>query len=638
MIQVQNLTVQFGDRILFRNGTFQINADDKIALIGRNGAGKTTLLNIIEGHFIPDQGVVNTPRGLKISHLEQTLHLDVSKSIKDTANEAFSQVLDLEEANNKLQEKLETFTDYESPEYLQLIEDINNNLDRLNHFDQASVDKKVELVLKGLGFDPDQFQRPISHLSGGWQMRVQMARLLLEEPDLLLLDEPTNHLDIEAIIWLENYIVNYPGAIILISHDRAFLRNTASRILEIENTQIYDYPLSYDRYLRQKADIQAKQEAAYRNQQREIASKEKTIKRFMAKASKTSMAQSMQKQLDKLERIEWEDTIDTSMRIRFLPVRRSARSVCQIQNLHKSYGRKKVLQGLTMNIDRGDRIAIVGQNGQGKTTLIKAMLEKVDIDHGDVIMGSNVDIGYYAQNQSDLLADNETVLEFLEGRAPEQMFSKIRHLLGAFLFSGDDVDKKIKVLSGGERARLALAHLLMQPINFLLLDEPTNHLDMNSKDILKQALLDYEGTLLVVSHDRDFLQGLTSKTYEMKDHLLFEHLGDINEFLEKRKLKDLREVAINKKPVVAKEETSPKIEIDYAKRKAILKKVKSTERKVLQLEEQINKIEEKMKLPGFFEDSGKDDILQKYYSLKSDLSEAELAWEKALDLAHESGL
>ncbi|MCB0664192.1 MAG: ABC-F family ATP-binding cassette domain-containing protein [Saprospiraceae bacterium] len=631
MIQLQDIRLQYGERVLFKDVSFQINPQDKIALIGRNGYGKSTLFSILSDDLRPDDGQISLQKGIKLGLLPQTLTVDPQKTTRQAAQEAFSEVMALEQENHRLQKALEEATDFESDSYLKLLEEFNLNLERLNHFEVGSMDKKIEIVLKGLGFDQESFDKPITQLSGGWQMRVELARLLLQQPDLLLLDEPTNHLDIEAIIWLEEYISNYPNAVIVISHDRAFLRNTADRVLEIENGRIYDYAMPYDRFLLHKEEVRQQQEAAYKNQQKEIAEKERTIKRFMAKATKTSMAQSMQKQLDKMERIELDALDQREMKIRFLPIPRSSRTVIKANNLHKSFGSKQVLSGLNMELERGDRMAIVGQNGQGKTTLSRILLKKLEPTKGEVEYGTQLSIGYYAQNQSDLLDDQATILEFMEMRAPEGMRSRVRSLLGAFMFSGEDVDKKIKVLSGGERARLAFAHLLMQPINLLVLDEPTNHLDLASKEVLKEALLDYEGTLVVISHDRDFLSSLTSKTIELRDQKMYTYLGDVNYFLEKRSMDDLRQVAMYKSEDDNLKESSSNNSISQEERRSLQKQVKTIERKIMTLEQEVADFEKKMADPDFFQSPEFPEFSKRYQELKKELKTAEEDWEKMVD-------
>ncbi len=633
MIQLVDIGIQYGERVLFKDVSFQIGTRDKIALVGRNGVGKSTIFHIINGDQKPDQGTINKQSGIVVGLLPQKLTIDQDLSVRSAAEQAFETINVLEEENETLQKALEASTDFESKEYLQLLERFNENLEHLHHHDVDGRDKKIELVLKGLGFAGAEFDVPLSTLSGGWQMRVELAKLLLQQPHLLLLDEPTNHLDIEAIIWLEQYIVNYPGALIVISHDQAFLRNTASRVIEIENSKATDYNLKYDKYLTQKAEVRQYQEAAFKNQQRQIAQKEKTIKRFMAKATKTSMAQSMQKQLNKIDRIELDEVNQKSMKVRFLPVKRSARTVLKIRNLGKSFGDKKVLVGLDVDLERGDRVAIVGQNGQGKTTLCKIMLGVLKPTSGEVTMGTSLDVGYYAQNQSDLLEDDETILEFMELRAPEGMRTRVRSILGAFMFSGEDVEKKIKVLSGGERARLALAHLLMQPINLLILDEPTNHLDLDSKEVLKGALMDYEGSLVVISHDRDFLSDLTDKTFELRDHKLFTYLGDVLYFLKKRELENMREVALQKGDRIPTKNTTRDraMPSDKEAARSRLRLAQKAEKKVLKLEAAIAKMDLEMVKEGFYERPDLEDQLGKYARLKSDLKAAEEDWESLIE-------
>ncbi|MDH3648147.1 MAG: ATP-binding cassette domain-containing protein, partial [Saprospiraceae bacterium] len=498
MLQVNDIYVKYGDRILLDHITFLINREDKIALVGRNGVGKSTLFQVISGRMRGDGGEISCQKGTDIGYLEQTLTIDCSQTIRDEVKKAFANIQDLERENQMLEKNIASYEDYEDPAYISLLEKFNLNLERLHHLGAAQMDKEIEQVILGLGFSADEIDNRIDTLSGGWQMRVQLAQLLLMKPHLLLLDEPTNHLDIEAIIWLENYIRNYAGAIILISHDKTFLRNTVDRIIELENGSATDYVCGFDRYLLLKQERYDQLEAAFKNQQKTIAQKERTIKRFMAKASKTSMAQSMQKQLDKMDRIILPSVSEAKFTIRFLPVPRSSRTVVKGKRLDKSFDSNHVLHGIDLEIERGDRVAIVGQNGQGKTTLVKILMGEINTDSGELEFGSNLEVGYYAQNQSDFLEEDLTVLEMMENAASEEMRSKVRSILGAFMFSGEDVEKRIKVLSGGERARLAFAHLLLRPINFLVLDEPTNHLDMEAKEVLKQALRSYDGSLLVV--------------------------------------------------------------------------------------------------------------------------------------------
>lgn len=632
MIHVKNVYIQYGDRKLFNDVSFVVKASDKIALIGRNGVGKTTLFKIINREITSDQGQVEFQNDVSIGYLDQYLEANDSKTVWDVAREAFEDVLQSEEELQKLQQQIESATEYESPQYIKLLEDYNIHLERVNGLDADNIDKRIELILKGLGFQREEFGRELHTFSGGWKMRAQFAQLLLREPKLLLLDEPTNHLDIEAIIWLEDYIREYPGAVILISHDKAFLRNTASRILELELGKVYDYPVAYSKYEVQKVERRALQESAFNNQQKVIAEKERTIKRFMAKATKTSMAQSMKKQLDKMERIELDAVSDANMRIQFLPVPRSGRTVIKATGLSKWYGEKMVLENIDLQLDRGDRICIVGQNGQGKTTLAKVLLGQLEKTAGTIEMGTQLAVGYYAQNQSEELDGNDTILESMDRRAPEGMRTRVRSILGGFMFSGEDVEKKIKVLSGGERARLAFARLLMEPLNFLVLDEPTNHLDMSSKEVLKSALMSYEGTLIVVSHDRDFLAGLTTSTIELKDHKMKKYLGDVNYFLEKKNLDSLRAVELQERavaePVVAQENRPT---LTHEERKTLQKRISKAEKQVAKLEEKIKSMQQEMSADDFYQREDANQLSEQYGQLKKELASAEENWLEAVE-------
>ncbi len=631
MLQVKDIFLKYGDRVLLDHITFLINKDDKIALVGRNGVGKSTLFQIICKRSSPDGGEISSQKGIEIGYLEQTLTIDTNRTIREEVRTAYERIQELENEIQDIQDEIARRDDYQSQEYLQLLERLNHNLEHLHHLGAAQMEKEIERVVIGLGFKSDELDRRIDTLSGGWQMRVQLAQLLLRQPDLLLLDEPTNHLDIEAIIWLEEYIRSYPGAIILISHDKTFLRNTADRVIELENGMATDYAVGYDRYMDLKKERSEQLEAAYKNQQKTIAQKERTIKRFMAKASKTSMAQSMQKQLEKMDRIELTTSTELNFRIRFLPVRRSSRTIVKATSLAKSYGQNRVLQGIDLDVERSDRIAIVGQNGQGKTTLIKILMKQIDHDQGEIEFGSNLDVGYYAQNQSEFLEEDLTVLELMEQAATEEMRSKVRSILGAFMFSGEDVEKKVKVLSGGERARLSFANMLLKPVNFLVLDEPTNHLDMDAKDVLKQALMQYEGTLLVVSHDRDFLSGLTSKTFELRDHKLFRYLGDVNYFLQKRELENLRQVALHKSENANDIKEKAGGRASQSDRRGLQKKVQRAERKVIQAEEKVKHLERQMAQPDFYESPESAKVLKAYEASKRTLQDAETEWEKVSD-------
>jgi ATP-binding cassette subfamily F protein 3 len=493
----------------------------------------------------------------------------------------------------------------------------------------------AERVLKGLGFKPSDMSRLTDEFSGGWKMRVELAKMLLKRPDYLLLDEPTNHLDIESIIWLENFLVGNPGALILISHDREFLNKVTTRTVEVELGTLQDYKASYSDYVLLREDRRDKLKSAFENQQRVIADKERTITRFMAKSSKTKMAQSMQKQLNKLDRIELDETDVSVMNIRFPTAPRSGQVALDVVNLSKSYGSLNILDGIHFRMDRGERISFVGQNGQGKTTLAKIVVNELTLSAGDLILGHNVKIGYYAQNQAETMSGTKTVLETMEDASPPEMRTKIRSILGAFLFSGSDAEKRVSVLSGGERARLALACLLLNPFNLLVLDEPTNHLDMLSKDVLKKALLEYDGTLIVVSHDREFLQGLTEKTLEFRDKKLFEYLGDVNFFLEKRDLQNMREVEKINVPTIEKVQMPL---VSNEEKRRLQKNMQQSERKIQDLEKDIAKMENEMAVPGYFERPDIKKLTEKYDLIKKQLENAMLLWENAVLEMEEAGV
>ncbi|MCB0570664.1 MAG: ABC-F family ATP-binding cassette domain-containing protein, partial [Phaeodactylibacter sp.] len=465
--------------------------------------------------------------------------------------------------------------------------------------------------------------------SGGWQMRIELAKMLLQRPDYLLLDEPTNHLDIESIIWLERFLKDYSGAIIVISHDKQFLDTVTNRTVEVELGNVYDYKAAYSKYVALREERRGKMQSAYQNQQRVIAQKERTITRFMAKASKTTMAQSMQKQLDKMERVEIPDEDTATMNIRFPAAPRSGQVVVEGKSISKAYGSLHVLDKVDIKLDRGDRVAFVGQNGQGKTTLAKIIVDELTLTDGQLTLGHNVQVGYYAQNQSETLHSSLTVLQTMEMASPPEMRTRLRGILGAFMFSGEDVDKKVSVLSGGERARLALASLLLRPFNLLVLDEPTNHLDMLSKDVLKQAILDYDGTLIVVSHDREFLSGLTNRTIEFRDRQLHDYLGDVNFFLEKRELDNMREVELSRSPQSEAPRAVPKKELSFDERKRLMRNLSNAEKKVERLEGEIAALEAKMAAPDFYQNPEAVKVSEAYNSKQAELEKAMEEWEEA---------
>lgn len=635
MITVADVFVKYGDRVLLDHINLVIQERDKVGLVGRNGAGKSTLLKIIAGDIGSDGGNVTRPSESSLGFLHQEMNLPKGKTVKQEALTAFGDVKALEKRIEELNEEIAERTDYESAGYTKLLEEFSEANDRFQLLGGASMEAEAEKVLKGLGFKSTDLDRLTDEFSGGWQMRVELAKMLLQKPNYLLLDEPTNHLDIESIIWLENFLKDYPGAVIIISHDKQFLDNTTKRTVEVELGQIYDYKAPYSAFVALRAERREKMQAAFDNQQKVIAQKERTINRFMAKATKTKMAQSMKKQLDKIERIEIAAEDTEGMNLRFPPAPRSGQIVFEAKELEKSYGQLNVLDKVNIKLDRGDRVAFVGQNGQGKTTLAKIIIKQLERTGGEFTLGHNVQIGYYAQNQSDTLQPKLTLLETMEQASPPEMRTQLRNILGAFLFSGEDVDKKVTVLSGGERARLALACLLLKPFNLLVLDEPTNHLDIISKDILKKALLEFDGTLVVVSHDRDFLAGLTNRTIEFRDRQLFDHIGDVNAFLEKRALADMRAVEMSTKKVAAgTAETvdEPKVELSYEEKKRLTRAVQNAEKRIERLEQEITKIELDMADPSFYQSPDAEKTMEKYKGKKQDLETAYSEWEAAQEV------
>lgn len=636
MITAANLYLQYGNRVLMDDINLVISERDRIGLVGRNGAGKSTLLKILAGYLQPDKGSISRPNGATLGYLHQDMELPRGRTVMEEAMTAFASLQAMETRLEELQEAISTRTDYDTPAYLNLLEDFSLLNDQFELLGGVNIEAEAEKVLKGLGFKQADFNRQTTEFSGGWQMRVELTKMLLQKPNFLFLDEPTNHLDIESILWLESFLKDYPGAIVVISHDRTFLDMVTLRTVEIELGKLSDYKAPFSKYLELRAERREKLQSAFENQQRVIAQKERTINRFMAKASKTKMAQSMQKQLDKLDRIEMDESDTSSMDLRFPPAPRSGQVALEAKNLSKEYGKLTVFHNVDLKLDRGDRVAFVGQNGQGKTTLARILIQNLDPTHGTVQWGHNVQVGYYAQNQSESLHGNLTVLQTIEQDCPPEMRTRLRALLGAFLFSGEDVDKKVSVLSGGERARLALARLLLRPMNLLLLDEPTNHLDMISKEVLKDALLKYDGTLVVVSHDRDFLAGLTNRTIEFRDHQLFEYLGDVNFFLEKRALNNMREVEMRSAP--GAKTGSAKKELTYDDRKRLTRAVSQAEKRVEKLEAEIAEWEAQMASPDFFGRPDAEKQLQAYQKAKDDLDAAFEEWEAAEKEMKEGGV
>jgi ATP-binding cassette subfamily F protein 3 len=634
MVTLANIYVQFGDRILLDRVNLTIGDRDRIGLVGRNGAGKSTLLKILAGAQSPTEGSVQLPKGFTLGFLHQEMDLPKGKTVIDETMTAFAEVKALEKRFNDINQELAEREDYDSEAYMDLIEEMTTLSDHLHHLGGHTTEAEAEKVLMGLGFQATDMQRLTSEFSGGWQMRIELAKMLLQQPDLMLLDEPTNHLDIEAILWLEDWLQNdYKGAIILISHDREFLDHITNRTVEVELGKLHDYKAPYSKAMEMQAQRREMLESSYENQQKLIAQKERTITRFMAKASKTAMAQSMQKQLDKMDRIEIDETNTAVMKLRFPPAPRSGEVVIEAKNIRKEYGALEVLRGVDLKVERGDRIAFVGQNGQGKSTLAKIMVNELPPTSGEVLPGYNMALGYYAQNQSERLQPTLTLLQTMELHSPEEMRTRLRNMLGNFLFSGEDHDKKVSVLSGGERARLSLACMLLNPINLLVLDEPTNHLDMASKEVLKQAIQEFDGTLIVVSHDRDFLRGLTNRVVEFRDHEIYQYLGDIDAFLEKRALQNMRQVELggsrSAKPETATYASAPGVEMNAEDKKRQQKLLQQIEKEIEQLEKKIKAVELEMAVPDFYTSSGSDQKIKEYQQLKKSLDEAMQRWEEA---------
>lgn len=555
MISLDNLTVSYGGWTLFDNISFLINPKDRIGLVGRNGAGKTTLLRILTGEQQPTSGHVTLNGDCTIGYLPQTMRVADTTSLAEETAKAFEEVLRLEAEIADLTREITVRTDYESPGYEQLLHRLNDAQDQYHILGGDTREADIEKTLLGLGFKRSDFGRATSEFSGGWRMRIELAKLLLRRPSIFLLDEPTNHLDIESIQWLEDYLKNYNGAVLLISHDRAFLDNVTNRTIELSLGKVTDYKVSYSKYVVLRAERRAQQMAAYENQQRMIEKTEEFIEKFRYKPTKSNQVQSRIKQLDKIDRIEIEEEDLATLNIKFPPAPRSGQIVAEINEVGMSFGAKHVFSGANFIIEKGDKIALVGRNGEGKTTLSRMLVGQLTPTEGSVRLGANVNIGYYAQNQDDLMDGEFTVYDTLDRVAVGDIRTRLRDILGSFLFRGEDIDKKVKVLSGGERARLAMARMMLEPRNLLILDEPTNHMDMRSKDILKNAIMKYDGTVVVVSHDREFLDGMVQKVYEFRDGGVKEYLGGIYYFLEKRKLESLQE--IERRDVPAKSAVKP---------------------------------------------------------------------------------
>lgn len=542
MISINNLSVEFSAKSLFDNISYVINKKDKIALVGKNGAGKSTMLKIIAGLQHPTSGSVAVPQGVTIGYLPQHMTISDSLTVIEEVRKAFSSIDEMHARFDRLNEQLASRTDYDSPEYQKLIDNITTLTEHIAMAESENCEAEMEKTLIGLGFKRSDFNRPTAEFSGGWRMRIELAKLLLQKPDVLLLDEPTNHLDIESIQWLEDFLINNGKAVIVISHDRKFVDNITTRTIEVTMGRIYDYKVNYSKYLELRKERREQQQKAYDEQQKFIAETKEFIERFKGTYSKTLQVQSRVKMLEKLEILEVDEEDTSALRLKFPPSPRSGNYPVIMENVGKTYGDHVVFKNATLTVERGDKLAFVGKNGEGKSTLVKCIMKEIEHD-GTLTLGHNVQIGYFAQNQASLLDENLTVFQTIDDVAKGEIRNKIRDLLGAFMFGGPEQSmKKVKVLSGGERTRLAMIKLLLEPVNLLILDEPTNHLDLKTKDILKQALLDFDGTLIVVSHDRDFLDGLVTKVYEFGNKQVKEHLSGIYEFLEKKKMESLREL------------------------------------------------------------------------------------------------
>lgn len=650
MISIEGLSVAFGGNTLFDNITYVINKRDRIALVGKNGAGKSTMLKIIAGLQAPTSGSVNMPKDLTIGYLPQQMNLTDTRTVIQEAEQAFSHIFELQARIERMNNELAERTDYESADYQELIERVSNANEQLLLIGASNYQAEIEKTLIGLGFTRDDFNRDTSEFSGGWRMRIELAKLLLQRPDVLLLDEPTNHLDIESIQWLENFLATRANAVVLVSHDRAFIDNVTTRTIEISMGRIYDYQVNYSHYVVLRQERLEQQRRAYENQQKQIQDTEAFIERFRYKATKSVQVQSRIKQLAKLERVEV-DEVDTShLNLKFPPAPRSGDYPVIAEGVGKSYGDHLVFADATFTIKRGEKVAFVGKNGEGKSTMVKCIMG--EISHtGTLKIGHNVKIGYFAQNQASLLDESLTVFETIDRVAVGDIRTKIRDILGAFMFGGEASDKKVKVLSGGERTRLAMIRLLLEPVNLLILDEPTNHLDMRTKDVLKQAIRDFNGTVIVVSHDREFLDGLVSKVYEFGGGRVREHLGGIYDFLESRKLESLRELeqrnpataVTDKKVASPKAESAPAIsaapegsKLSYEEQKELArrlrkaeKEVADTEKRVADLEAQIASLEEKLSTP---EGAADTSLYEQHGQLKKQLDDAMWQWSEASEM------
>lgn len=635
MISVNSVTVSFGGYDLFDNVSFLVNPKDRIGLAGKNGAGKSTMLKLLAGEQNPTKGEISKPNDYKIGYLPQDMIHQQGRTVFEETETAFQEIQKLEDRLEVVTHELETRTDYESDAYMNLINELTDINTRLEVIGAANKEEEIEKILKGLGFERTDFDRPTSEFSGGWRMRIELAKILLQKPDILLLDEPTNHLDIESIQWLEEFMQTYSGSVMLISHDKQFLDNVTNRTIEISNNKIYDYKTNYSRYLVLRKERREQQENAAKNQQKIIDQTEALIDKYRAKASKAAFAQSLIKKLDRMEIVEVDESDNATMFFKFPPPAHSGKIVLTVEHAGKKYGEKQIFDDANFILTKGEKIALVGRNGEGKSTMIKMIANQIAFD-GLVQHGHSVMMGYFAQDQAEKLDKTKTVFQTIDELAVGDIRKQVRTLLGSFLFGGDDIDKKVSVLSGGERGRLALCKLLLEPYNFLVLDEPTNHLDIRSKEILKKAIMDYEGTVILVSHDRDFLDGLVHKMYEFKNGKVNEHLCDINEFMEKVKMNRLSEMNSSKNPFV-KAKTEPKQEVPKVdsrndEREKELKQIKSqitkSEKEIERLEQEIKLFDDKLADPEQYQAVINDKAaFAKYEQTKKQLEAEMLNWE-----------
>ena len=638
MISANNISVFFGGQELFDNVSFMVNKGDRIGLVGKNGAGKSTLLRILSGEQSPNKGSISTPNNSSLGYLRQDLDFEEGRSVQQEAELAFKEIKEIEEKINAINIEMSERTDYESKGYMQLITELNELNERFGLLGGYSIQSEMSQVLLGLGFQLDDFSRQTNEFSGGWRMRLELAKILLSKPDVLLLDEPTNHLDIESIVWLESWLKNYSGSVILVSHDRAFLDAVTNRTIDLILGKANDYKASYSKYVELRKDRQEKQIQSKKNQDKELKQTKILIDKFRYKKSKASFAQSLIKKLDKMEIIEVEQDETAAMHFKFPPAPHSGKVTLKVNKVSKHYDELKVLKGVDLLLERGEKIAFVGKNGEGKTTLAKIIVNSIPFE-GQVEYGHQVKVGYYAQNQSELLDEDKTIIQLVEDAADELSRPRVRDMLGSFLFSGDAAQKKIKVLSGGERARVALCKLLLEPVNLLIMDEPTNHLDMVSKDILKNALNKYDGTLIIVSHDRDFLQGLSEKVYEFKDQGIKEYLGDINEFLNAKKVMDFKQFELeNKQKAFSLKSKNSENKISYQERKQLDKdikklsnKVNNLERFVESLEKELNVLDVELSQPDRYKElSSQAGFFESYREKQQKLAQYIADWEQNL--------